>query len=216
MKKTTIILSSLIILAGIIFYSCTKEEVKNLKPISSSINNSKANPKLLSALLQFFNITVRVDYYEGRLKHLVKHYYENGQLRKIEIDCYNEQGICHIQGGAVLGKSTEDFFVNTENGWALNVPVSENEDNYQGCISTSENEIFFFFDLSKLPLGIRTRFDVDSIEIINNFAIDIKILQALEMDINNMVVPKGNYTLYKDGNVVWYSIDKSLLINTIE
>ncbi len=216
MKKTTIIISSLIILAGVIFYSCTKEEVKNIKPSSLSVNNSKASPGLLSKLVKFFNITVKVDYYEGRLEKLTKEFYPNGQLKSLNISCYNEPGICHIQGAAVLGKNIEDYFINAENGWQLNVALPENESIYHGCISSSENEIYFFFDLSKLPQDIISRFNGDSIEIKNNFALDIKILQALEMDINKMVVPKGNYALYSDGNVVWYSVDKSLLINTIE
>jgi len=202
---------------SIIATSCSKkDDVELNKTTITNDGGYKASPKVLSMLLKALSLKVVVSYYEGRLEWLRYEYYDNGNIKSVEIHCYNVEGICHIKGIASAEKSSPEIFVNTENGWELNVPVSQATDNYNGCVGEYENELLFFFDLSKVPENVKSRFTAENIEIMHNYALDLDLAKTLGIDPNKLVVPKGSYTLYKDGNIAWYIIDKSKLTNAIE
>ncbi len=112
MRKTTIIISSLIILAGVIFYSCSKEDTKPVVNKTEKIIPKYASPgyeamikKVAGILGSLLNITIdiKTGYYEAI-------YYPNGNLFK-EI-CNPGDAICKLKITTSGSSINPDFILN--------------------------------------------------------------------------------------------------------
>ncbi|MFZ4412087.1 MAG: hypothetical protein ACOYOV_03305 [Bacteroidales bacterium] len=111
-KKIKLILASLLLISGIIFYSCTKEEFKQSEPKIEKRVPKMASPgyeamlkKLAKIIGEMFSVTIDVKsgFYEA-------YYYPNGQLWHFK--CNPGDAICVLHISTFVGPTNPDFLLN--------------------------------------------------------------------------------------------------------
>jgi hypothetical protein len=221
MKKLFLGLLALVIIGGVVFFACKKED-SNIaeKQETSAIKQQKkpTNPQLLAAVAAIgvkleagktYTIQYRTGfYYRTEISVLF------GVYSYVKTGCTPGDGICDIvhvweKGGRLI--FAPPVIEKDENGLASLTKISEPQD---GCfegylcvipkgVVSDKKTLVFLTDINKTIYPERYTSDVFHLN--HPFAIEPVLCYDAGIRPEYQIVPAGDYTLYKEGNLrFWY------------
>lgn len=193
----------------LVLFACKKTENIGKRAelaTTSASHGSVPDARWHVKMMQFMGVNVTVVYMSGCYNGS---YESSASGVKITVSCSPGCDIC--QGRITLGKVSTDA---NGNAAILDYGEAVTDQQFGGLIGRSldgQNLIFGAAQNLMTETTYEKLFSGDKILLHNDFCLDQRTAEVIGLDTDHMVVPAGDYDLYREGSILWWSVPISQL-----